>query len=164
MSQNIRHFANDMVMAASPEMLPILSKLIRQLKDLAIPIRFCLDFGEDVRVRDRFFRIGGTHILDVQIAPSETISYVILKRCFDVVFSLMALTLAAIPMVVIAIAVKLSSPGPVFFSQERVGINGQAFQMLKFRTMNVTPLEESDTRWTTPDGSAADIAGSIPAQ
>ena len=150
MSQNIRHFANDMVMAASPEMLPILSKLISQLKGLAIPIRFCLDFGEDVRVRDRFFRIGGTHILDVQIAPSETISYVILKRCFDVVFSLMALALAAIPMVLIAIAVKLTSAGPVFFSQERVGINGQAFQMLKFRTMNVTPLEESDTRWTTP--------------
>jgi exopolysaccharide biosynthesis polyprenyl glycosylphosphotransferase len=85
----------------------------------------------------------------VQIAPSETISYVILKRAFDVVFSLMALMLAAIPMVLIAIAVKLSSKGPVFFSQERVGINGQAFQMLKFRTMKVVPVEESDTHWTT---------------
>ena len=121
MSHNIRHFANDMVMAASPEMLPILSKLIRQLKGLAIPIRFCLDFGEDVTVRERFFRIGGTHMLDVQIAPSETISYVILKRAFDIVFSLMALTLAAIPMLLIATAVKLSSSGPVFFSQKRVG-------------------------------------------
>ena len=149
MSHNIRHFADDMVMAASPEMLPILSKLISQLKGLAIPIRFCLDFGEDVRVRERFFRIGGTQILDVLIAPSETISYVILKRAFDVVFSLMALTLTAIPMALIAIAVKLSSKGPVFFSQERVGINGQAFQMLKFRTMKVVPVEESDTRWTT---------------
>lgn len=151
MSHNIRHFANDMVMAASPEMLPILSKLIGQLKGLAIPIRFCLDFGENVRVRERFFRIGGTHILDVQIAPSETISYVILKRAFDIVFSLIALTLAAIPMVLIAIAVKLTSPGPIFFSQERVGINGQGFRMLKFRTMKVARVEETDTRWTTLD-------------
>lgn len=161
MSQNIRHFANDLVMAASPEMLPLLSRLISQLKGLAIPIRFCLDFGEDVRVRERFFRIGGTQILDVQIAPSETISYVILKRCFDVVFSLMALTLAAIPMVLIAIAVKLSSPGPVFFAQERVGINGQGFKMLKFRTMKVAPVEESDTRWTTHGDSRRTAVGSF---
>ena len=150
MRHHIKHLADDMVIAASPEVLPILSRLIRQLKDLAIPIRFCLDFGADVRVRERFFRIGGTHILDVQIAPSETISYVILKRCFDIVFSVIALTVAAVPMLLIALAVRLSSPGPVFFSQERVGINGQGFRMLKFRTMRVTPLEESDTRWTTP--------------
>ena len=52
-------------------------------------------------------------------------------------------------MLLIAIAVKLSSAGPVFFSQERVGLNGQVFQMLKFRTMKVTPLQESETRWTT---------------
>lgn len=150
MSHHIKHLADDMVIAASPEVLPILSRLIAQLKELAIPIRFCLDFGADVRVRERFFRIGGTHILDVQIAPSETISYVILKRCFDIVFSTIVLTVAAVPMLLIAIAVKLSSPGPVFFAQERIGINGQGFRMLKFRTMRVTPVEESDTRWTTP--------------
>jgi Undecaprenyl-phosphate glucose phosphotransferase len=148
-SHHIKHLADDMVIAASPEVLRILAGLIGQLKHLAIPIRFCLDLGTGVKVRDRFFRLGGTHILDVQIAPSETISYVILKRCFDVAFSLFVLTLAALPMLLIALAVKLSSPGPVFFSQERVGINGQGFRMLKFRTMTVTPIEESDTRWTS---------------
>jgi Undecaprenyl-phosphate glucose phosphotransferase len=150
MGRQIERFADDIVIAASPEVLPILSGLIRQLSELAVPIRFCLDFGADVKVRDRFFRLGGSHILDVQIAPSETISYVILKRCFDVVFSLLVLTIAAIPMGVIAIAVKLSSPGPVFFTQERVGINGQGFRILKIRTMRMVPVAESDTRWTTP--------------
>jgi Undecaprenyl-phosphate glucose phosphotransferase len=149
MSKNLKHFANDMVLALSPEMLPILSRLIDQLKDLAIPIRFCLDFGVDVKVRERFFRIGGTHMLDVHIAPSETISYIVLKRCFDIVFSALALAIMGIPMALIALAVKLTSPGPVFFSQERVGINGQVFRMLKFRTMKVAPASETDTRWTT---------------
>jgi exopolysaccharide biosynthesis polyprenyl glycosylphosphotransferase len=153
MGRTIKHFTDDIVIAASPEVLPILSGLIRQLRKLAVPIRFCLDFSADVKIRDRFFRLGGAHILDVQIAPSETISYLILKRCFDVVFSLLALAISAIPMVLIAIAVKLSSSGPVFFTQERVGINGQGFRMLKFRTMRVTPVEESDTRWTTGDDS-----------
>ncbi len=147
MSQNIKHFANDMVLAASAEMLPMLSRLIDRLKDLAIPIRFCLDFGPDVKVRDRFFRIGGTHMLDVHVAPSETINYVILKRCFDIVFSVITIAITAIPMAVIAIAVKLSSPGPVFFTQERVGINGQVFKMLKFRTMKVAPPTVTDTAW-----------------
>jgi Undecaprenyl-phosphate glucose phosphotransferase len=161
MSQNIKHFANDMVIAASAEMLPMLSRMIEQLKDLAIPIRFCLDLGPDVKVRERFFRIGGTHMLDVHIAPSETISYVILKRCFDIVFSLVALTIAGIPMALIAIASKLSSPGPVLFTQERVGINGQVFRMLKFRTMHVAPVLETDTRWTTSSDSRRTVIGAF---
>ena len=161
MNQNIKHFANDIVIAVSPEILPVISKLIEQLRGLAIPIRLILDFGKDLKVRDRFFRIGGTHLLDVHIAPSETISYVILKRSFDVVFSLLALTITALPMAFIAIAVKLSSPGPVCFVQERVGINGQVFKMLKFRTMKVAPVKESDTLWTTPGDSRRTAVGSF---
>ncbi len=160
-SQNLKHFANDIVIAVSPEILPVISKLTKHLKDLAIPIRLILDFGDDLKVRDRLFRIGGTNLLDVHIAPSETISYVILKRSFDIAFSLLALVITGIPMALIAIAVKLSSPGPVFFVQERVGINGQDFKMLKFRTMKVAPAEESDTRWTTVDDPRRTATGSF---
>jgi Undecaprenyl-phosphate glucose phosphotransferase len=159
--KNIRHFANDMVIAVAPEIWPTISKLIEQLKDLAIPIRLSLDFGPDVKVRDRFFRIGGTHMLDVHIAPSETISYVILKRSFDILFSLLALTITAIPMVVIAIAIRLSSPGPALFAQERVGINGQVFRMMKFRTMKVAPVAETDTVWTTQSDSRRTAIGAF---
>ncbi len=60
MNQNIKHFANDIVIAVSPEILPFISKLIEQLRGLAIPIRLILDFGENLKVRERFFRIGGT--------------------------------------------------------------------------------------------------------
>jgi len=161
LSQNIKHFANDLVIAASPEIMPVLSLVIGQLKGLAIPIRFCLDLGADVSVRERFFRIGGTHILDVQIAPAETISYVILKRCFDIAFSVLVLAIGALPMLLIAIAVKLSSPGPVLFSQERVGINGQVFRMFKFRTMRVSSKSESDTVWTTPSDLRCTMIGSF---
>jgi len=150
MSRNLKHFANDMVLAVSPEMLPILSSLIGQLKGLAIPIRFCMDFGTGVTVGERFFRIGGTHMLDVHVAPSETISYIILKRCFDIAFSALMLAVVGLPMAVIALIVKLSSEGPVFFAQERVGINGQVFKMLKFRTMKVASSKESNSGWTTP--------------
>ena len=146
--EKIKRLADDIVIAGSPAVLSSVSGLIRQLRTFAVPIRVCMDFGGDVKVRDRCFRLGGAHILDVLIAPSETLSYVIVKRCFDIVFSLLALTVFAVPMAVAAIAVRCSSPGPVLFAQERVGINGQRFRMFKFRTMRVVPDSESDTHWT----------------
>jgi len=57
------------------------------------------------------------------------------KRAFDIVVSALALTVLAPLLLLVAIAVKLDSPGPVFFRQERVGRGGGLFQMIKFRTM-----------------------------
>ncbi len=57
------------------------------------------------------------------------------KRIFDVVFSILALIITAIPMLIVAIAIKIESKGPVIFKQERVGKNGKVFCMYKFRSM-----------------------------
>lgn len=59
------------------------------------------------------------------------------KRAFDIFFSLFGLILASIPMLIIAIAIKIDSKGPVIFKQERVGKNGKVFKILKFRSMCV---------------------------
>ncbi|HEX8597846.1 MAG TPA: undecaprenyl-phosphate glucose phosphotransferase [Chloroflexia bacterium] len=67
-----------------------------------------------------------------------------MKRAFDIVFSLIVLVLTSPLMLVIALAIKLSSPGPVFFIQERVGLDGKPFQLVKFRTMKVK-VEEDET-------------------
>jgi exopolysaccharide biosynthesis polyprenyl glycosylphosphotransferase len=60
---------------------------------------------------------------------------VVVKRVFDVVVSACLLVLLAPIFAVVALAVKLSSPGPVIFAQERLGLNKRRFRMLKFRTM-----------------------------
>lgn len=60
-----------------------------------------------------------------------------LKRVLDLVIAALVLVLAAIPMAIIAIAVKVDSPGPVLFKQDRIGKDGQVFRMLKFRSMVV---------------------------
>jgi exopolysaccharide biosynthesis polyprenyl glycosylphosphotransferase len=57
------------------------------------------------------------------------------KRIFDLVISFLMLVLVTLPMLLIAVMVKLSSSGPVFFRQTRVGMNGRRFRMIKFRTM-----------------------------
>jgi lipopolysaccharide/colanic/teichoic acid biosynthesis glycosyltransferase len=48
----------------------------------------------------------------------------------------------------ISLLIRVGSPGPIFFVQERVGLNGKLFRMYKFRTMTVSPKAESDARWT----------------
>lgn len=66
------------------------------------------------------------------------------KRCFDIVFSLIFL-LSALPLfLLIGIAIKLTSPGPVFFRQERVGYKGKVFKIWKFRTMYVDQSAEEE--------------------
>ena len=60
-----------------------------------------------------------------------------LKRLFDILLSVIGLTLCIVPMAIIALAVKLDSPGPVLFKQKRIGYKGKVFEMWKFRTMCV---------------------------
>lgn len=61
--------------------------------------------------------------------------YSFFKRAFDIVFSLLSILLLSLPLLVVALAVKLDSRGPVFFSQERIGKNKKRFRILKFRSM-----------------------------
>lgn len=59
------------------------------------------------------------------------------KRFFDIVLSVIGLIVAAIPMAIVAIAIKWDSPGPVIFKQQRLGRNGKVYTMYKFRSMCV---------------------------
>ena len=61
--------------------------------------------------------------------------YSFIKRAFDIVFSLLSILLLSLPLLAVALAVKLDSRGPVFFSQERIGKNKKRFRILKFRSM-----------------------------
>lgn len=58
-----------------------------------------------------------------------------IKRGFDCIISILVLIIGAVPMLIVAILIKLDSPGPVLFKQERIGKNGKVFKILKFRSM-----------------------------
>ncbi|SMF00541.1 Undecaprenyl-phosphate galactose phosphotransferase WbaP/exopolysaccharide biosynthesis polyprenyl glycosylphosphotransferase [Cellulosimicrobium cellulans J34] len=86
------------------------------------------------RIRTR--PVAGLPLLHVE-APGYSGPQHVLKRAFDVVGALGLLVLFAVPLVVTALAVKLTSRGPVLFTQERVGLRGEPFTVLKFRSMVV---------------------------
>lgn len=88
---------------------------------------------------------------EYKIEPLEDLPrkpiYELVKRCFDVVLSAFLLLLFAIPMFVIGLAVKLTSPGPAFYTQERLGKDGKQIKICKFRTM-VSDSEVDTIRWS----------------
>lgn len=75
------------------------------------------------------------------------------KRLFDLVLSLIGIVVTGIPMIIVAILIKLDSPGPVFFKQKRVGINKTHFNIIKFRSMPITAPKDTPTHELKNAGS-----------
>jgi len=142
---------DDVVLALRPGMLSDIEEIRSRLSPLCVPVRLVLSVGESADSHHRLFTLGNVLMLDLHETPAESALYIVLKRAFDVIFSACVLLFAAPVFLLIALAVRLSSPGPIFFAQERVGLNGKLFRMYKFRTMTVTPRSESDNRWTVRD-------------
>lgn len=74
----------------------------------------------------------------------KNIGYHITKRTIDILGALFGIILTLIPCIIIAIAIKKESKGPVFFIQKRVGINGKIFNMYKFRSMSADAEKQLD--------------------
>lgn len=103
--------------------------------------------------------IGNTKLINLNASPLDNLLNAAFKRMADIVLSAIGLILVSPLMIVTAIGVKLSSPGPVFFVQQRVGRNRKVFSMLKFRSMQVNAAEE--TAWTTNSDSRKTVFGSF---
>ena len=74
-----------------------------------------------------------------------------IKRGIDFCLALIGLVIAAIPMAIVAIAIKAESKGPVIFKQDRIGYKGKVYKMYKFRSMKVQEASEEKKAWTTKD-------------
>lgn len=86
------------------------------------------------------------------IIPDRKPVYAVLKKIFDLFFSAVALIVLFLPMIIIAVLVKIDSPGPAVFSQDRVGEDGKPFVMYKFRTMCVD-AEKDGPKWADDNDS-----------
>ena len=80
--------------------------------------------------------------------PTECFSYLIVKRLLDLVVASSLLIILTPLLLLLALAVKVSSAGPIMFRQQRVGLNGRRFWIYKLRTMRTLSRHLSDTQWT----------------
>ena len=103
--------------------------------------------------------IGHSKLISMRTNRLENMGWGILKRSFDFLASLAGLIVLSPFLLIIAIAVKCSSPGPILFRQKRVGYQRKEFEMLKFRSMKVN--DEEDTAWTQNTDPRRTKIGSI---
>jgi Undecaprenyl-phosphate glucose phosphotransferase len=103
--------------------------------------------------------IDGLPIIGLRESPHFGLN-IFVKRAMDMVISFLSLIILSPLMLLITLAVKLTSPGPVFYRQERCGLNGRAFNMLKFRSMRMDAEQNCGAVWAqqndprrTPVGS-----------
>src|SRR6266545_198208 len=116
---------------------PRIAEVMRDLADTTATVYLVADFFKLPIVHAEMSSIGRVPLLSVHGTPFHGLNSW-LKRLEDIVVGSMILLMIALPMVVIAIILKLTSSGPVFFMQRRYGLNGKEIRILKFRTMTVT--------------------------
>lgn len=113
------------------------------VKALIIP-----DYFDYLPARPYFENFADMPLINVRDIPLDEFGNRLIKRGFDIVFSLFSILITSPIMLAIAIAIKLTSPGPIIFKQERVGLNRKTFMIYKFRSMRVQSNRSSDQTWT----------------
>ncbi len=113
-----------------------IAKLLNELGDATTEVHIIPNFFVYNLLHSRWHNVGSYLALSIYDTPFYGVGSLI-KRIEDVVLATLILLLISLPMVIIALIVKLTSPGPVLFKQTRYGLNGQKVTVWKFRSMSV---------------------------
>ncbi len=137
-----------------------LFSLVRECQGLNVEILMAPDMVELMTSRVRVEEIEGVPFIQVREASLTTWNR-ILKRSFDIVFASLIIILASPVFLILALLIKLTSQGPVFFFQERVGLDGTLFRVMKFRTMQADAEKNSGPVWATKNDPRTTSVGRI---
>ncbi|MEM9070571.1 MAG: undecaprenyl-phosphate glucose phosphotransferase [Myxococcota bacterium] len=149
--ESARSGAIDLIYIALPlRAEPRINELVRRLADSTAGVYMAADFSAFDLLHAKWATLGDVPVVSIHETPFYGVDGW-LKRIEDVVVGSMILLLIAIPMLVVAIGVKLSSRGPVFFRQRRYGLDGEVIHVLKFRSMRVMEDDEAVKQATKGD-------------
>lgn len=155
-----RHGIGDVIIA-----LPSLSH--QQLLDI---VASCASERVNIKVLPDMFQIMSSEVTTSEFSGLPLLQVrdvqlrgwnLAIKRAMDLVLSALGIVLLSPLMMAIALAIKLTSPGPVFFTQERVGLDGRPFQLLKFRSMRPDAERETGPVWAGPTDQRRTRIGAI---
>jgi len=126
------------------------SDVLAALETSMADVRLVPEISPSYAMRPNLSQLDGVPILSLRQTPLYGWN-AILKRSFDLLVGGVCLLIAAVPMVLIALAIKLTSRGPVFYRQQRMGLDGREFSMMKFRTMTVGAEAACGPVWAQRD-------------
>jgi Undecaprenyl-phosphate glucose phosphotransferase len=130
----VRHPVDQVLVALPIDRLGALRDIMGILSQETVDVRLVPDFYQFITLCGSIEEFAGLPIINLQATPLVGWNLV-QKRAFDIAVAALGLVVLAPALTLVAAVVRLSGPGPVLFRQERIGMDGRRFTMLKFRTM-----------------------------
>ncbi|MBQ4916338.1 MAG: sugar transferase [Muribaculaceae bacterium] len=125
----------------------VVTRMIHLAESNAVDFYYLPQIGRTVMRQFSLDSVGRVPVMSVRSNPLSSAVNRFVKRVFDIIFSTIVLLFSPIVLIPVSIAIKLSSPGPIFFKQLRTGFRGKEFYCYKFRTMKVN--KDADTKQAT---------------
>ena len=126
-----------------------LEELVATCEKSGVHTKFIPDYTSLFPSNPYTEEILGLPVINIRYVPLTNGVNAFVKRIMDIIGSIIAIIIFSPIMLAAAIAVRISSPGPVIFKQERIGLHGKPFMMYKFRTMEQQPEKVEKKGWTT---------------
>lgn len=138
-----RHNPDEVVSAVDAKDYACMAQIIFECEKAGVKLSIIPFYAEYMPSNPHFDDLNGIPLLNIRHIPLDNLANAFVKRAMDIIGSGLFLIFAWPLMLVCAIGVKLSSPGPVVFSQKRVGRNKKPFMMYKFRSMRENDSQDS---------------------
>ncbi len=142
-----KHKPDQVLLALPRHQYADLDRILGMIKDETIDIQLIPDIHEYITLGCEIEDFDGLPIVNINDSPMNGWG-AIAKRFTDIILSSIALIILSPLLSLIALAVKISSPGPILYEQERMGLDGITFKMLKFRSMRTDAEVSSGAVWT----------------
>ena len=134
---------DEVVAALSIEETEFISQIIRDCEKYGTKLSLIPFYADYMSSHPYIDEVNGLPLMNIRRIPLDNIANAFVKRAMDICGSLILILLTSPLMIFAAVGTKLSSPGPIIFKQERVGLNKKPFVMYKFRSMRVNDRETS---------------------
>ncbi|MDO5147071.1 MAG: undecaprenyl-phosphate glucose phosphotransferase [Eubacteriales bacterium] len=138
-----------------------LESIVNLCEKSGVHTKFIPDYYKFIPTNPVTEDLVGLPVINIRNVPLTNTVNKFIKRAIDLVGSIVCIILFSPVMLVVAILVKKSSPGPIIFCQERVGLHNKPFKMYKFRSMGVQSASKEKTAWTTHNDPRVTPVGRI---
>ena len=126
-----------------------LEEIVALCEKSGVHTKFIPDYNNIIPTKPYTEDILGLPVINIRHVPLTNNFYALVKRIIDILGSLCGMALASPVMLAACLLIKITSPGPLIYRQERVGLHNKTFQMYKFRSMEVQKESEEKKAWTT---------------
>ncbi|MCY6484521.1 undecaprenyl-phosphate glucose phosphotransferase [Clostridium aestuarii] len=126
-----------------------LGSIIETCEKNGIRTQIIPDYYKYIPARPYVEEIEGLPVINTRYIPLDNLFNKFMKRVFDIAVSMACIVLFSPIMFITTMIIKLTSPGPIIFNQDRIGLNNKKFVMYKFRSMHIQKEDEEKVCWTT---------------